>query len=56
MPDSNQKQKPLPQKAGGGDDGPSKPEGDTPNVQDLLKKMRKVDPDQARRYRQRTGE
>jgi hypothetical protein len=27
-----------------------------PNTDDLLKKMRKVDPEQARRYRQRTGQ
>jgi hypothetical protein len=25
-------------------------------VDDLLKRMRKVDPDQAKRYRQRTGQ
>jgi hypothetical protein len=27
-----------------------------PDTQDLLKRMRKVDPNQSRRYRQRTGE
>jgi hypothetical protein len=29
---------------------------DKPNVDDLLKRMKRVDPDQAKRYRQRTGE
>jgi len=29
---------------------------DKPSVDELLKRMRKVDPDQARRYRQRTGQ
>ncbi len=36
--------------------GPRRPRVDTPDTKDLLKKMRKVDPNQARRYRQRTGE
>ena len=41
---------------GGGDDGPSAPKVEKPNTEELLKKMRKVDPDQAKRYRQRTGQ
>jgi hypothetical protein len=58
MPDQNQKTRP----SGGGPDspapggGPSTPKVDRPNVDDLLKRMRKVDPDQAKRYRQRTGQ
>ena len=58
MPDQNQKTRP----SGGGPDapapggGPSAPKVDRPNVDDLLKRMRKVDPDQAKRYRQRTGQ
>ena len=32
------------------------PKVDKPNTEELLKRMRKVDPDQARRYRQRTGQ
>lgn len=57
MPDQQQKQRPATPRGSGGDgDGPSQPEVDKPNVQDLLKKMKKVDPDQAKRYRQRTGE
>ena len=41
---------------GGGGDGPRPPQVEKPNTDELLKKMRKVDPDQARRYRQRTGQ
>ena len=58
MPDQNQKTRP----GGGGPEapapggGPSTPKVDRPNVDDLLKRMRKVDPDQAKRYRQRTGQ
>jgi hypothetical protein len=58
MPDQNQKTRPT----GGGPDapapggGPSTPKVERPNVDDLLKRMRKVDPDQAKRYRQRTGQ
>ena len=39
---------------GGGGEGPRSPQVEKPNTEELLKKMRKVDPDQARRYRQRT--
>jgi len=35
--------------------GPKKPDGDS-SRDNLLKKMRKVDPKQSERYRQRTGE
>ena len=53
MPDQNQKTRP----SGGGPDAPAPGGGpSTPNVDDLLKRMRKVDPDQAKRYRQRTGQ
>ena len=52
--------KPAPQVpapgGGGGGDGPSAPKVEKPNTEELLKKMRKVDPDQAKRYRQRTGQ
>ena len=43
---------------GGADDdpGPRRPKVERPNTDDLLRRMRKVDPNQARRYRQRTGE
>jgi len=58
MPDPIQKPRPTaPAPQGGGDgDGPKEPKVEKPNTDDLLKRMRKVDPDQARRYRQRTGE
>ena len=58
MPD--QMRKPAPPVptpgGGGGGDGPSAPKVEKPNTEELLKKMRKVDPDQAKRYRQRTGQ
>ncbi len=57
MPDRKQRPQPVrPAPGGGGDDGPSAPKVEKPNTDDLLKRMRKVDPDQARRYRQRTGQ
>jgi hypothetical protein len=40
----------------GGDDGPKTPDVRRPDPGDLLRRMRRVDPDQARRYRQRSGE
>lgn len=36
--------------------GPSKPDVERPDRSDLLKRMKRVDPDQARKYRQRSGE
>jgi hypothetical protein len=36
--------------------GPKSPDISRPDTQDLLKKMRKVDPNQSKRYRQRTGQ
>jgi hypothetical protein len=36
--------------------GPTSPRVAKPDVGDLLKRMKRVDPDQAKRYRQRTGE
>ena len=57
MPDQIQKPRPSgPSSGGGGGPEPTAPKVDKPDVDELLKKMRKVDPDQARRYRQRTGE
>ncbi|MDE0482336.1 MAG: ubiquitin-like protein UBact [Candidatus Poribacteria bacterium] len=42
----------------GGDDSnaPKRPDVNRPDTQELLKRMRRVDKDQSRRYRQRTGE
>ena len=56
MPDQAQKNRPAAPSGGGGGEGPSAPKVDKPNTEELLKRMRKVDPDQARRYRQRTGQ
>jgi hypothetical protein len=56
MPDQAQKNRPVAPSGGGGGDGPSAPKVDKPNTEELLKRMRKVDPDQAKRYRQRTGQ
>ncbi|HTL61097.1 MAG TPA: ubiquitin-like protein UBact [Nitrospira sp.] len=36
--------------------GPRRPEGGSPDQDNLMKRMRKVDPKQAERYRQRTGQ
>jgi hypothetical protein len=40
----------------GDDEGPKSPDVKRPDPSDLLKRMRRVDPEQARRYRQRSGE
>jgi len=40
----------------GDDGGPRSPDVSRPDTKDLLKKMRKVDPNQSKRYRQRTGQ
>jgi hypothetical protein len=52
-------QRPVPQDPmtrPGDDSGPKAPNVKRPDPSDLLKRMRRVDPDQARRYRQRSGE
>lgn len=38
------------------DTGPRRPDVNKPDTERFLRRMRRVDPDQARRYRQRTGE
>lgn len=38
------------------DGGPRRPDSGAPDTRELLKKMRRVDPNQAKRYRQRTGQ
>ena len=40
----------------GGEDGPKPPDVKKPDTKSILERMRKVDPDQARRYKQRTGQ
>ncbi len=49
---------PMPKSPSPSDDGggPRRPETGSPEKDNLLKRMRKVDPKQAERYRQRTGE
>lgn len=45
------------QKPGGDDSGgPSKPKVNRPDTRQLLDRMKRVDPDQAKRYRQRSGQ
>ena len=41
---------------GGDDDGPKRPDVTRPDTRNLVRRMRRVDKDQSRRYRQRTGE
>ena len=38
------------------DEGPRRPKVERPSTDDILKRMKRVDPNQARRYRQRTGQ
>ena len=45
-----------PLRKSGDGDGPGKPDVKRPDTSDLLKRMKRVDPDSARRYRQRSGE
>lgn len=49
---------PLSRPTGPGDrdQGPKRQETDSPSRDNLIKRMRKVDPKQAEKYRQRTGE
>lgn len=46
----------TPERKEGDGGGPGKPDVKRPDTGDLLKRMRRVDPDAARRYRQRSGE
>lgn len=45
-----------PLRKSGDGDGPGKPDVKRPDTSDLLRRMKRVDPDAARRYRQRSGE
>lgn len=40
----------------GDETGPVKPDVQRPDKSDLIKRMKRVDPDQARKYRQRSGQ
>ena len=50
--------KPISKPSGPSEDGggPKRPDTESAEKDNLLKRMRKVDPKQAERYRQRTGE
>ncbi len=58
MPERTQKPtSPAPWEPKGGDgDGPKAPDVNKPDTKDLLQRMKKVDPNQSKRYRQRTGQ
>lgn len=57
MSEQGQHKKPSdPATPGAGPAGPVRQPLEKPAVDELLKRMRKVDPEQARRYRQRTGQ
>lgn len=58
MPEQKQKPRPLmPRPQPGDGEGPSNPKVEKPpGVDDLIKRMRKVDPDTAKNYRQRSGQ
>jgi hypothetical protein len=43
-------------KSGDGDEGPSKPDVKRPESRNILDRMKRVDPNQAKRYRQRSGQ
>ncbi len=48
---------PQPQRKLGEDGGPNTPEIERPAApNELMKRLKKVDPDQARKYRQRSGQ
>lgn len=47
---------PEPARKFGDDSGPSAPKVERPNNNELLKRMRNVDPDRAKKYRQRSGQ
>jgi hypothetical protein len=51
--------RPLPQDPitkPGDDSGPTRPDVSRPDTKELLRRMRRVDPETARRYRQRSGQ
>ncbi len=48
---------PEPERKLGDESGPSKPDVSRPDKSnELMKRMKRVDPDQAKKYRQRSGE
>ena len=47
---------PLRRTGDGDGDGPSKPDVKRPESRNILDRMKRVDPNQAKRYRQRSGQ
>jgi hypothetical protein len=47
---------PDPLRKDGDGGGPGKPDVKRPDTSDLLKRMKRIDPDTAKRYRQRSGQ
>jgi len=47
---------PPPARRLGDESGPTVPKVERPNTNELLKRMRNVDPDRAKKYRQRSGQ
>lgn len=60
MTDGDRLTRPLtrePERPSGDESGPSRPDVQRPDGgNELLKRMKKIDPDQAKKYRQRSGE
>ena len=56
LEETRRRQTEEPWQRGGDDGGPSRPNVRRPDTRRLLERMRRVDPNQARRYRQRSGE
>lgn len=47
---------PEPERKSGDGGGPSRPDVKRPDTRKLMERMKRVDPDQAKRYRQRSGQ
>lgn len=47
---------PMPKQGGDDPGGPSAPKVKRPDTRQLLDRMKRVDPEQAKRYRQRSGQ
>lgn len=58
MPEQLRRQMPneLMPKQHDGEDSPRTPDVQPPDTRELLERMRRIDPREARRYRQRSGE
>ncbi len=55
--DRIQRDAPTPERKAGDESGPTRPDVSKPEGgNELLKRLKKVDPDQAKKYRQRSGQ